>query len=152
MGIGSLAIKAVTWLKRAVGFIRHNRELTKTIAMSVFANNERIAKRVEKFFTKAARVETMWGAHTNAWGLIEDGAKRGDAVTLPVAEVKYLNQFKRAFDKTIKPIGTKVAAKFDDDATPVPMPVPPDEVPDITPVEDDDTDIDDGAPGSDISG
>ncbi len=134
----SLAAKAITWLVRGFKALRANRKVVEGLAMTVFKNNTKIAKRVERFFEKIAKVERMHGEHTEFWGKIKSAHAAGVGVSLDAGEVKYAAMFKRGFDDTLKPIGVKLAGKIEPDDVPLPD---VEEIPDLDAAEDDDSNL-----------
>lgn len=118
MGIGDLARAALKWLGRMIGFYKSKRtrihELMTTIAALTGEQ-----KLMEKFFRLLAKAEATTGAHTNLWNMVGQYQRSNDndGMHIPHAEMLYLADFKKAFDKGPK----KLYKKFVEDDDTIPM-------------------------------
>ena len=121
--------KAVRWIRRAIKVARANRDIIKMGVGAVLANNEKAARRFYRLVEKLERVEELHGQHTDFWDLIDRVAESGQPEMLTVQNARYGRYFKRAFNDTVRPVGEKLLG------TDV------DEVPDLTPDEDDDSNL-----------
>ncbi len=143
MGIWGTVANAVRWLVKAVTGLSAHRGQIKSL-VSVLDVNDKVTKRLEKFFSRLEKIETRYGhiadTHTDFWAKLSTGNRDGEPVTLTPAEVAYGFQFKKAFDKTIKPIGTKLLDRPDPAAAPVVPALELDDVADDADELDDDDD------------
>ena len=128
---------AIQWLARGYQVLRRNRTVARATLGALLASNENLSRRVERFFEKLDKVETIHGQHTDFWALVERVAKTGTPETLTVENARYGMNFKRAFDKTIKPIGVKLLDKAD-----APEPAEPEGI--VPPMDDDEENDDEG--------
>lgn len=131
---------AVRWLVRGIRLLRQNRTIARGVAMTVFSNNEKIAYRVERAFAKWERVETKYGQHTDFWESVKTGAKDPNGILMTQDNCLYAMMWKRGFDDTIKPIGKKLLPDEEVAEPPPSIPEIP-EVSDLTPEEDDDSNL-----------
>ena len=101
MGLSAIAAKAVRWLLKAFGAYRkHKADIN--LAIGLIKKTGFATKQLERFMELQAKVEKRWGARTNAFAKIERAAKAKKAVVLDAADTRYLFEFKRIFDKTIR--------------------------------------------------
>ena len=101
MSIGARAGKAIRWLAKAFRFYRSRRTEFNTAIAALKAAGV-ATKQLEKFSKGLKKIEETVGAHTHAWPEISAAAKAKRAPKLTAADARYLNAFKKLFDKTIK--------------------------------------------------
>ena len=101
MAVSALAVKAIHWIVKAFRFYRSRRTEFNTAIVALRAAGI-ATKQLEKFSDGLKKVEETVGAHTHAWPEIALAARGKRAPELTAADAKYLNAFKKLFDKTIK--------------------------------------------------
>jgi len=100
MGTLKWARMAIAWLVKKAKLIKANRVKIREVT-KMLAEGTKYQLQVERFFEKVAKIEATVGATTTAWKMIGE-AKPGEDIVLPAAEVRYLKEFKKAFDQTLK--------------------------------------------------
>jgi hypothetical protein len=104
--VANVARKAIKWLGIAGNWVSDHEDQLKILG-SILAQNKHLTKYVGKFFELMQKAEATVGAHTHAWSTIEQAAKNNQGGSnLTAADIKYLYEFKKIFDKTIKRLGT----------------------------------------------
>ena len=101
MSIGALAGKAIRWLVKAFRFYR-SRSTEFKVAIAALKATGVATEQLEKFSKGLIKIEQTVGAHTHAWPELAAAAKERRAPKLTYADARYLNAFKKLFDKRIK--------------------------------------------------